>query len=63
MKSSTDPLILKRPPYVGDLHPKSPQWYAIDVRLLDSADIEGKVIYAGPQRTHVVEAFVLRPTS
>jgi len=63
MKSSADPLVLKRSPFVGDLHPKSPQWHAIDVRLLDSADIEGKVIYAGPQRGHVVEAFVLRPTS
>ena len=63
MKSSADPLVLKRSPYVGDLHPKSPQWYAIDVRLLDSADIEGKVIYAGPQREKVIETFVLRPTS
>jgi hypothetical protein len=63
MKSSADPLILKRSPYLGDLHPKSPQWYAIDVRLLDSADIEGKVIYAGPQREKVIETFVLRPSS
>ena len=63
MKASADPLILKRSPYVGDLHPKSPQWYAIDVRLLDSADIEGKVIYAGPRREKVIETFVLRPTS
>ena len=63
MKSSADPLVMQRSPYVGDLHPKSPQWYAINVRLLDSADIEGKVIYAGPQSDHVVETFVLRPTS
>ena len=63
MKSSAAPLVMKRSPYLGDLHPKSPQWYAIDVRLLDSADIEGKIIYAGPQRAHVVETFVIRPTS
>ena len=63
MKSTADPLVMQRSPYVGDLHPKSPQWYAINVRLLDSADIEGKVIYAGPQSDHVVETFVLRPTS
>ncbi len=60
MNPSYDPLALKQNPIVGDPHPKSPQWRAINVRLLDSADIEGKIIYAGPQHDHLAEAFVLK---
>ncbi len=60
MKPSAEPLVLKQNPFVGDPHPKSPQWRAIDVRLLESADIEGKIIYSGPQQVKVVEAFVLK---
>jgi len=60
MKPSADPLVLKCLPHVGDLHPQSKQWHAINVRLLESADIEGKVVYAGPHDGQLVEAFVLR---
>lgn len=60
MKPSSDPLVLKRPPSIGELHPKAPQWRAIDVRLLENADIEGKIVYAGPQQLRVVENFVLK---
>ncbi len=60
MKPSADPLVLQQNPFVGDPHPKSPQWRAIDVRLLESADIEGKIIYSGPQQLKMVESFVLK---
>jgi hypothetical protein len=60
MKPSADPLILKRPPGLGDPHPKAPQWHAVQVRLLESADIEGKVVYSGPKNWQVEEAFILR---
>jgi hypothetical protein len=63
MKPSSDPLVLKSHPGVGDRHPKSPQWRAVNVRLMESADIEGKVVYKGPQNLQVVEAFVLRPAA
>lgn len=63
MKPSADPLILKSHPGVGDPHPQAPQWHAAQVRLLESADIEGKVVYAGPENWQVVEAFVLRPAA
>jgi len=60
MKPSSDPLVLKSHPYVGESHPKAPQWRAVNVRLMENADIEGKVVYKGPQNLQVVEAFVLR---
>ena len=60
MKPSADPLVLEHKPYVGDFHPLSPQWRAIDVRLLESADVEGKIVYVGPQHVKVVETFVLK---
>jgi hypothetical protein len=60
MKPSADPLVLKSCPDVGDLHPKDPQYLAVQVRLLESADIEGKVVYTGPKNWQVTEAFVLR---
>jgi hypothetical protein len=60
MKPSSDPLVLKSPPYVGDTHPKAPQWRAVKVRLMENADIEGKVVYKGPQNLQVTEAFVLK---
>ena len=61
MKPSADPLVLKCNPQVGDHHPEATLWRAINVRLMESADIEGKIEYAGPQRALLVEAFVLRP--
>lgn len=60
MTPSSDPLALEQNPTVGDPHPKSPQWRAIDVRLLDSADIEGKIIYSGPQQGKMIESFILK---
>ncbi len=60
MKPSSDPLVLKCQPYVGDTHPKAPQWRAVTVRLMENADIEGKVVYTGPKNLQVTEAFVLR---
>ncbi|MDI1313260.1 hypothetical protein [Prosthecobacter sp.] len=60
MKPSADPLVLKQSPFIGDPHPKSPQWRAVNIRLLDNADVEGKVIYMGPQYGKVVETFVLK---
>lgn len=60
MNPSADPLILKSPPNVGEPHPKAPQFRAVQVRLMDSADIEGKVVYAGPKNWQVTEAFILR---
>jgi hypothetical protein len=57
---SFEPLVLKSHPDVGDAHPTSPQFRAVQVRLMDSADIEGKVVYVGPKNWQVVEAFVLR---
>ena len=60
MKPSSEPLVLKLHPSVGDTHPKAPEWRAVDVRLLESADIEGKVVYKGPKNMQVVEAFVLK---
>lgn len=63
MKPSSEPLVLKSHPDVGDLHPNSPQYRAVQVRLMDSSDIEGKVVYAGPKDWQVVEAFVLRPAA
>ena len=60
MKPSSDPLVLKSHPYVGDTHPKAPQWRAVNVRLMENADIEGKVVYKGPQNLQVTEAFVLK---
>lgn len=60
MTPSADPLVLKTNPDVGDPHPKAPQFRAVQVRLMDSADIEGKVIYHGPKNWQVTEAFVLR---
>lgn len=60
MKPSSDPLVLKSHPYVGDTHPKAPEWHAVNVRLMENADIEGKVVYKGPKNLQVVEAFVLR---
>lgn len=59
MTPSSEPLVLKSHPDVGDLHPHSPQYRAVQVRLMDSADVEGQVIYAGPKNGQVVEAFVL----
>jgi hypothetical protein len=63
MKPSFEPLVLKSHPDVGDVHPLSPLYRAVEVRLMDSADIEGKVVYAGPKSWRVVEAFVLRPAA
>ncbi len=60
MKPSSEPLVLKSHPHVGEPHPQAPEFRAIQVRLMDSADIEGKVVYAGPKNWQVVEAFVLR---
>lgn len=60
MTPSSEPLVLKIHPAVGDTHPEAPQWRAVDVRLLESADIEGKVVYRGPRNLQVVEAFVLK---
>ena len=61
MKPPSDPLVSKCQPYVCDTHPKSPQWRAVNVRLMDGADVEGKVAYHGPKNGRLVEAFVLRP--
>lgn len=63
MKPSFEPLVLPSLPDVGDLHPLSPQYRAVEVRLMESADIEGKVVYAGPKSWQVVEAFVVRPAA
>ncbi|HBJ87537.1 MAG: hypothetical protein Q8M07_21070 [Prosthecobacter sp.] len=63
MKPSADPLVLNCNPNAGDPHPQSRQWRAINVRFMENADIEGKIVYAGPQDAQVVEAFVLRPTA
>lgn len=60
MKPSPDPLVLNSHPGIGDPHPQAPQWRAVKVRLLDGADIEGKVVYSGPNNWQVVEAFILR---
>jgi len=60
MKPSADPLVLKSNPNVGDPHPQSHQWYAINVRLMNSADIEGEIVYAGPRHGPMVERFVLQ---
>jgi hypothetical protein len=59
MKPSADPLVLKCNPQVGDRHPEATQLHAINVRLMESADIEGKIEYVGPQRGRLVEVFVL----
>ncbi len=59
MQPSFEPLVLKSLPDVGDAHPTSPQFRAVQVRLLESADIEGKVLYVGPQNWQFVESFVL----
>ncbi len=63
MKPSFEPLVLKSRPDVGDLHPLSPLYKAVEVRLMESGDIEGKVVYAGPKSWEVVEAFVVRPAA
>ena len=63
MKPSFEPLVLKSHPGVGDVHPLSPLYKAVEVRLMESADIEGKVVYAGPKSWEVVEAFVVRPAA
>jgi hypothetical protein len=60
MKPSADPLALRSNPNDGDPHPKAPLFHAVQVRLLDSADIEGKVVYVGPKNWQVVECFILR---
>ncbi len=60
LSPSADPLVLKSHPNLGEPHPKAPQFRAIQVRLMDSADIEGKVVYAGPTNWQVTESFVLR---
>lgn len=62
MNPSSDPLVLKSHPDLGDRHPKAPQWRAVNVRLMEASDIEGKVVYQGP-KGQVVEAFVLRPAA
>ncbi|WP_395753778.1 hypothetical protein [Prosthecobacter sp.] len=63
MKPSFEPLVLKSHPDVGDQHPLAPQYRAVEVRLMDASDIEGQVVYAGPQSWQVVEAFVVRPAA
>ncbi|MGV3661491.1 MAG: hypothetical protein ACO1TE_14985 [Prosthecobacter sp.] len=63
MKPSADPLVLKSRPGVGDSHPQAPQWRAVNVRLMEGADIEGKIVYAGPKNWQVVEAFILSPAA
>ncbi|MBB5031460.1 hypothetical protein [Prosthecobacter vanneervenii] len=63
MKPSFEPLVLPSHPDVGDLHPLSPLYKAVEVRIIDSADIEGKVVYAGPRSWQVEEAFVVRPAA
>jgi len=63
MKPSFEPLVLPSHPDVGDAHPLSPQFHAVEVRLMESADVEGQVVYAGPQSWPLVEAFVLRPAA
>ena len=63
MKPSLEPLVLRSHPDVGDAHPLAPQYRAVEVRLMDSADIEGKVVYAGPKSWQVIEAFVVRPAA
>ncbi|WP_395746645.1 hypothetical protein [Prosthecobacter sp.] len=69
MKPSFEPLVLKSHPGVGDVHPLQPLYRAVEVRLMESADIEGKVVYAGPgagpglKSWEVVEAFVVRPAA
>lgn len=60
MKPSSEPLVLKSHPHVGEPHPLAPLWRAVQVRLMDSADIEGTVVYAGPKDWQLVESFVLR---
>ena len=60
MKPSSEPLVLKTPPHIGEPHPQAPEWRAVQVRLMDSADIEGKIVYAGPKNWQVVEAFILK---
>lgn len=63
MKPSSDPLVLKCHPCAGATHPKAPEWRAVNVRLMENADIEGKVVYKGPQNLQVTEAFVLKPAA
>ncbi|WP_395741169.1 hypothetical protein [Prosthecobacter sp.] len=63
MKPSLEPLVLRSQPDVGDVHPLSPQFRAVEVRLMNGSDIEGKVLYAGPQSWQVEESFVLRPAA
>ncbi|WP_395739929.1 hypothetical protein [Prosthecobacter sp.] len=60
MKPSFEPLVLKSHPSVGEAHPNSPEMRAVQVRLFENSDIEGKVIYAGPKNWQVTESFVLR---
>ncbi|MBE2283429.1 MAG: hypothetical protein IAE77_08200 [Prosthecobacter sp.] len=60
MKPSSEPLVFIRSPHLGDTHPKAPQWHAVNVRTLISADIEGKIIYLGPRKERVEEAYVLK---
>lgn len=60
LQSTGEPLVLKTHPGVGDAHPRSPQLRAVQVRLMDSADIEGKVVYAGPKNWQITESFILR---
>lgn len=47
--------------FANVLRSKSPpQWRAVTVRLMENAEIEGKVVYKGPQNLQVTEAFVLK---
>jgi hypothetical protein len=62
MKPSSEPLVLQRSPHLGDPHPQSPQWHAVNIHAMIGADIEGKIVYLGPKKTRVLEAFVLKPT-
>jgi hypothetical protein len=63
MKPSAEPLALKSCPDVGDAHPNAQQFRAVQIRLMDNSDIEGKVVYAGPKNWQVIESFVLRPAA
>jgi hypothetical protein len=63
MKPSSEPLVLRSPPHIGEPHPQAPEWRAVQVRLMDSADIEGRIVYAGPKNWQVVESFILHSAS
>lgn len=61
MKASVEPLVLNRNPHVGDPHPHLNDWRVVNVRTILSADIEGKIVYLGPQEERMEAMFILKP--